>query len=103
MRIRSDNGSLRGEGLGGPSVEASSDNGSVDLTFAAPPEQVSARSDNGSIVVRVPEVGGAYDVDVESDNGSTEIGVATDPSSPRVIDASSDNGSVRVLPTEEPD
>jgi len=99
VRVHSANGSLTGEDLQSPSVEASTDNGSVDLGFTAAPDTVLATSDNGSVEVRLPGVAGDYRVDAGTDNGSTEIGVATDPASSRSVVLRSDNGDLRVLPS----
>jgi len=93
----SDNGSLRGEGLVAGEVRASTDNGSIVFGFAEPPTLVDADSDNGSVELRLPEVAGGYRVTMDTDVGDTDLGVATDPDSPRSITATTDNGSVRVL------
>ena len=100
VHLSSDNGSLRAEGLVADNVTADSDNGGVDLGFLEPPTFVDAESDNGSVEIRLPDVVGGYRVDMDTDNGSTDLGVATDPASSRLINAHSDNGSVRVLSTE---
>jgi len=99
LAIHSANGSLSGEDLLSASVEASTDNGSVDVGFAAAPETVIATSDNGSVEVRLPEVAAGYRVDAGTDNGSTTIEVATDPASGRSVVLRSDNGDLRVLPS----
>jgi DUF4097 and DUF4098 domain-containing protein YvlB len=100
VELHSSNGSLQADGLRAHTVTADTDNGGIHLAFAAAPSFVSAESDNGSVEVRLPEVAGGYRVDMSSDNGSTELGVATDPASDRHIEAFTDNGSVRVLGTE---
>lgn len=97
LTVHSANGSLTGEDLRSASVEASTDNGSVDLGFAAPPETVLATSDNGSVEVRLPEVAGDYRVEAGTDNGETRIEVPTDPAAGRVVVLRSDNGDLRVL------
>lgn len=96
--LDSDNGSIRGDGLVAATVEASTENGSVTLGFATPPDLVVAGSENGSVEVRVPPVAGDYRVEADTDNGSSEVGVATDPGSDRLVRVTTDNGDVRVLP-----
>lgn len=91
-----DNGRLVGTGLRSGSVDVDSDNGSVSLTFAAPPSIVSATSDNGRVEVVVPDTTDTYRVDLQTDDGATDVGVRTDPASDRSIHAESDNGSVTV-------
>jgi hypothetical protein len=100
VEISSSNGSLEGDGLVADTVTAGTDNGRIDLGFAGPPTFVDAQSDNGSVELRLPEVDGGYRVDMDTDNGSTDLGVATDPASDRHITATSDNGSVRVLSSD---
>ena len=68
-------------------MNADSDNGRVQLEFAAAPTAVVATSDNGRVEVVVPDDGTAYRVDLRSDNGSETIEVPTDPSSTRSLTA----------------
>lgn len=103
LDIESANGVLRGRDLLSGTVVAMTDNGSIDLGFVGAPDAVSAESANGSITLRLPEVTGAYRVEMETDNGSTELGVATDPASDRLVRAVSDNGYVRVVGLDAPD
>jgi hypothetical protein len=49
-------------------VFADSDNGSVEIVIATPP-QLEASTDNGSVTV-IPETPGAYAVDAGTDSGS---------------------------------
>lgn len=96
VEASSDNGRVTGTGLRSAVVVADSDNGRVELTFAEPPTRVDASSDNGRVEVVVPDTADTYAVVASSDNGSTDIGVRTDPASDRTIHADSDNGSVTV-------
>ena len=98
VTVHSANGPVVGEELRSPSVEASTENGSVDLGFTVAPDTVLATSENGSVEVRLPEADGDYRVDAGTDNGSTAIEVATDPASRRSVVLRSDNGDLRVLP-----
>ena len=82
-----------------PRSTRSTQNGSVDLGFTAAPETVLATSENGSVEVRLPEVVGDYRVEAGTDNGSTQIEVATDPASSRSVVLRSDDGDLRVLPS----
>jgi len=96
IEATTDNGSVEGIALRSPSVTVDSDNGRVDLTFVEPPMSVRATTDNGSVEVVLPEGPEEYRVDVQTDNGRTNVGVRTDPTSDRVVDAETDNGSVTV-------
>ncbi len=92
----STNDSVKGRELRTSSMEASSENDKVQLEFVAPPRSVTARSDNGSVEVAVPDDGQPYDVATRSDNGSVSNDVTIDQTSSRSISARSDNGSVTV-------
>lgn len=96
VRASTSNGSVEGTGLRGPEVSASSRNGSVRLTFAEAPTTVTARTSNGSVEVTVPHDDTAYRVELDTDHGSTDAGVRTDPDSRHVIVATTSNGSARV-------
>lgn len=96
VRATSDNGRVTGTGLRSSSVEADTDNGRVSLTFAEPPQSVIATSDNGRVEVVVPDTTDTYLVEAQTDNGSTDVGIRTDPDSDRTIHAATDNGSVTV-------
>jgi hypothetical protein len=98
--LHSGNGSIDADGMVADVVTADTENGSIDLGFVAAPTSVTADSSNGSVEVRLPEVDGGYRVDMDTDNGSTDLAVATDPASGRHVTATSDNGDVRVLGTD---
>lgn len=94
--LRSSNGAVRGTRLRTPSIQASSDNGSVRLEFESPPRSTIADSDNGAVEVALPRGTQGYDVDISSDNGGTDNLVRTDSTSDHRVVASSNNGSVTV-------
>lgn len=98
IRASNDNGRITGRRLTSPVVDAGTDNGRIELSFAGPPQSVSARTSNGSITVIVPDADVPYRVDMHSGNGSTDNAVRTDPASDHAIDLSSDNGSIVVRP-----
>lgn len=92
--MTADNGSIRGAELRSQSVRAQADNGRIELHLATAPQTVDASSDNGQIIVVLPEDDQAYAVDISTANGTTDNSLKTDPASDRHIVASSDNGSV---------
>lgn len=94
VTINGDNGRITGTDLGG-SVTATSDNGSIELSFATAPDLVVASSDNGSVTVALPRVEGGYDVRTSGDNNA-DVEVVDDPSSPRMVDLETDNGSITI-------
>jgi DUF4097 and DUF4098 domain-containing protein YvlB len=97
LHLSSDNGDVTGTGLTSTFTQASSDNGSVDLTFAGVPTTVTASSDNGDVSVGVPHGPTAYLVSATTDNGNPTVGVPTDSASDRHIVVDSSNGDVSVV------
>ncbi len=93
--IETNNGAIDGDDLGSAIASAHTDNGRIELAFADAPDDVEVQTDNGRIVVRVPE-GADYAVTADSDNGAIEIDVTDDPTAERSIRASSDNGAIDV-------
>ncbi|HEU5081932.1 MAG TPA: DUF4097 family beta strand repeat-containing protein [Acidimicrobiales bacterium] len=96
VEAETSNGRITARGMRGARLEARSRNGSVRLAFAEPPTAVTARTENGSVDVVVPDDDEAYRVEVESFVGGTDTAVRTDPGSERVIVGLSRNGSVTV-------
>lgn len=96
VRAETSNGRITARGMRSARLEARSRNGSVRVAFAEPPTAVTARTENGSVDVVVPDDEEAYRVEVESFVGGTDTAVRTDPGSARVIVALSRNGSVTV-------
>ena len=70
----------------------------MTLQFAAAPDSVAATADNGRVAVVVPADGTAYRVAAPTRDGSTDVGIPTDPSATRTITASTRDGSVTILP-----
>jgi hypothetical protein len=94
VHVATDNGRVEGAQLRSSTVTADSDNGRVQLDFAAAPTTVVATSNNGRVEVVVPNDGTTYRVDADTDHGSETIDVPTDPASGRSITVRTDNGSV---------
>ena len=95
-RLHAGNGTVRAARLRSDSVQADSDNGTVRIVFDRAPLSALAHSDNGDVGVVVPRIGQGYDVQLSSDNGSTDGRVRTDSTSDRHIVASSNNGNATV-------
>jgi hypothetical protein len=96
LELSSENGSVRGASIASASVTATTENGSVHLTFREPPDTVVARSENGSVEIVVPDDDTLYRVQTDTDHGSADSAVRTDPTSERVIVATTENGNVTV-------
>jgi hypothetical protein len=95
VELSSENGNVAFDGSAG-AIVATSDNGNVTVRAATAPDSVRATSDNGNVRVFVPDVAEGYRVEADSDQGSTDVAVRTDPNGARTIDARSDNGNVTV-------
>ncbi|WP_163508348.1 DUF4097 family beta strand repeat-containing protein [Fodinicola acaciae] len=96
VRVRTENGEIRVGGAQSQRLDASSVNGQLRLDFVVAPAAVTATSVNGAIGIQVPP-GVAYRVDAESLNTPAKVKVDQNPSSPYVISATSNNGSVEVF------
>ncbi|MFD3414520.1 DUF4097 family beta strand repeat-containing protein [Streptomyces cyaneofuscatus] len=96
LDLKSDNGSVLAERIGTKSVVARADNGEIRLGFSGVPDLVDTVSDNGSIVIDLPQGGQKYAVNASADNGEVAIGVPRSDSSTHVVKARSDNGEVKV-------
>jgi hypothetical protein len=96
LTATTDNGSIDATGIRSEQVFADTDNGSVEIVMAAPPQVLHASTDNGSVEVVLPDTADTYAVTTATDNGNVRNDVRTDPASTRTIDVSTDNGNVTV-------
>ncbi|WP_344265101.1 DUF4097 family beta strand repeat-containing protein [Streptomyces sodiiphilus] len=93
VKVKTSSGRIEGRGLSGTSVEAESSNGDIELVAAAP-QDVLAKTSNGSITLSVPE--GSYRVEAGTRNGSEDIAVTDDPAGEHRLDLSTSNGDITV-------
>jgi len=96
VRLSTRNGDVQGTALDAATLQADSRNGDVDVDLAQPPSRLTAGSNNGNVVVRLPNGSEMYAVDATTDNGELSTAVRTDPEGRRRIVARSDNGDVSV-------
>lgn len=96
LTVRNDNGQIVATDLAADVVDVRTSNGGIQLEFSNAPDLVDVRSDNGSITIDVPDDGEAYRVATETSNGSIDNSIRTDPAGERVIDATTDNGSISI-------
>ncbi|MGH9133066.1 MAG: hypothetical protein ACRDZZ_03955 [Ilumatobacteraceae bacterium] len=96
LAVSTDNGRIDASGVRSTQISAGSDNGSVEIVMAVPPDRLDATSDNGRVEVVLPDTLDTYAVTTDTDNGTVRNEVRTDPTSPRTINLSSDNGDVTV-------
>lgn len=91
--VSTSNGRIEGSELGGKGIEAQTSNGAIELELATP-QNVRARTSNGAIILRVPT--GSYNVTAETELGSRNIDIATDPNGRFALDLETSNGSITV-------
>ncbi|GLY74578.1 DUF4097 family beta strand repeat-containing protein [Actinoallomurus iriomotensis] len=96
VQASTDSGAIRATELRSTDATASSDSGSIDLTFASAPKNVRMTDDSGALRLAVP--GGPYSVDAHTDSGGRHIGVPTAPVAPARLSLRTDSGSVNVVP-----
>ncbi len=90
--IQASSGAIKGERLGG-NVKADANSGRIELELVKGAD-VTARTDSGSIEVKVPS--GDYNVTGTTDSGSRDIDVNQSGSAQHKLDLTTDSGSVSV-------
>jgi hypothetical protein len=96
VKLHSDDGSMTATGLRSDTVEVTTSDGSVRLSFAVAPSSVTAHTSDGSVEVAVPADGTAYQVTATTNDGHKDVSVPTDPSSTHRMTLSTSDGSIRV-------
>jgi DUF4097 and DUF4098 domain-containing protein YvlB len=97
LSLSTTNGSVTVTDASSTEVVAATTNGAVNLSFAAAPDQVEARTTNGSVAIGLPDDREPYAIDARTTNGSVDlIRVTNDPDANRAITAHSVNGSVEI-------
>lgn len=96
VRLRSHGGSVSAIGLRVTTVDADSSGGDVSLAFAGSPQHVDASSSGGSVNVVLPDRLVAYRVETSASGGSVDSDIRTDPTSPRLIRATSSGGGITI-------
>lgn len=96
VRLRSHGGGVSAIGLRATTVDADSAGGDVSLTFARSPQHVDASSSGGDVNVVLPDRPVAYRVETSASGGSADTEIRTDPTSPRLIRATSSGGGITI-------
>lgn len=99
VQVSTGSGDITASAIRSPTVRATSNQGRVDIGFAAAPQLVDVRCMVGNATVRVPIAGHRYHVLVTTDTGTAQSKVPNDPQSRSVVQVSSGNGNAKVLPT----
>jgi hypothetical protein len=91
-------GSISGSGMSSATATLSTNVGSIDLSFSAPPAAVAATTSIGSISLRLPR-GVAYAVHASATVGTTRVTVPRTSNPAHSITARTRTGSVTIQPT----
>ena len=95
VSVQNGSGAINGTGLSTARASFRDLNGIIDVAFTAPPRQLSAVSDTGTVSVQVPS-GVTYKVDASSQLGVIDVSVPQSPTATHVITATTDTGPVSV-------
>lgn len=90
-------GTVSGQDLSAGNATFSSHAGGIDASFIAPPKNVAATAQTGSMIIRVPR-SASYAVNAHSGRGASQVMVPRSTSAPHVITATAGSGPVMVMP-----
>ena len=95
VALESHSGDVSGGEIASELVSAETRSGDVNLEFRVPPRNVEASTASGDVHLAVPDTA-EYDVDLDTGSGDPQLGVRSDPKSPRKIHASTNSGDASV-------
>ncbi|MGE5286512.1 MAG: DUF4097 family beta strand repeat-containing protein, partial [Micromonosporaceae bacterium] len=98
VQVSTGSGNITASAIRSPTVHATSNEGSVDISFTAAPRRVDVTTSAGNATVQVPVTGHRYPVVVTSNTGTARSIVPDDRQSSSVVQVSSGNGNATVLP-----
>jgi hypothetical protein len=98
LQISTGSGNITASAIRSLVVDATSNQGSVDIGFEAPPERVDIATTDGNATARVPVTGHQYHVIVTGGTGAGHSKVPDAPRSSSVVQVSSGNGNATLLP-----
>lgn len=97
LSLHTNNGSIDITGVHSTHVTAGTQNGAVNLAFAAPPTTVEANTSNGAVEIALPSTA-AYYINTHTTNGGTQINLPSDRSAAHAISVTTSNGSIHIHP-----
>ncbi|OLT33234.1 hypothetical protein BJF79_08125 [Actinomadura sp. CNU-125] len=92
LDLRTESGEVRSTATGSQRLSATTQNGTVDLSFAAAPTQATVTTENGEVNMTVPRT--PYKVTTTTDSGDVRADVPTDASAPRSITVRTESGAI---------
>jgi hypothetical protein len=90
-------GSILGQQMSSPHADLRVSTGEIDVSFSAPPDTISATTDVGAVILRVPNTV-AYDVTTNAGVGHIGVSVTQNTAAPRTITTRTDIGSITIEP-----
>lgn len=96
--LNSVHGDIHGRGLRSNDFRASTRSGTIDVSFAEPPDEARVNTQSGLATLELPEE--VYDVYSSQNKGRVVTEVDTDDDSPYEISAQTDGGRIRVVSPE---
>ena len=97
-QLATSSGSIDGDGLSSPTMDASTDSGDVRLVFAADAATTDLLAFSGSGDVALTTPSGAWDLDVWTASGEVSLfGVEDDSAAGRHLTAHSTSGDIEVV------
>jgi hypothetical protein len=89
-------GDITVSGLAATDMTGRDSAGNITVTFTAVPRRVDVVDSAGDITLILPRGPAYYQVSTQITNGSGSVSVRRSPSSPHVIDASTDSGNITI-------
>lgn len=102
LQIGTGSGDVTAWDIRSPIVRATTNQGSVDIGFAAAPRLVDVSCGSGNATARVPTAGHRYQVLVSSGTGAARSRVPDDSQSGSIVRVTSGQGSAQVRPALTP-
>lgn len=91
-------GSILGQNMSSQHADLRVSTGEIDVSFATPPAAISATTDLGAVILRVPNTV-AYDVVTNAGVGHIGVSITEDTAAPRTITTRTDIGAITIEPT----
>jgi hypothetical protein len=98
LQVSTGSGSITASAIRSPTMRATSNQGSVDISFAAAPQLADLSCMAGNAKARVPVAGHRYHVLATSGTGTARSKVPDNRQSSSIVRVSSGNGNATVLP-----
>ncbi|HEX3921370.1 MAG TPA: hypothetical protein VHY31_03710 [Streptosporangiaceae bacterium] len=98
LQVSTGSGDVTASGIRSAAVRVNTNQGSVDIGFAAAPQSAEITCGTGNATARLPLAGYRYRVLVTSGTGAARSRVPDDPASSRLVRVSSSQGTATVLP-----